>query len=145
MTRGARRIVLWVIAVVIFAVTTWPPSTFVGHSHWDQVEWIPFSHGLHPLDLIANVLLFTPFGAVFAWGRRRSAITRAVLAGALLSLAIETYQVYCHGHFPTMTDVVTNLTGTWLAARLAWRTSAAAAPRSRRSQAEARVGSPRRV
>lgn len=126
---------LAVILFVILMVTVRPWYGFVGHSHWSNVEWIPFSHGLRPFDCVANVLLFVPLGAVLTWGRTGgggpplqggrirwgsagAAIARATIAGALLSMAIELYQVYCHGHFPTMTDVLTNTTGTWLGAWL---------------------------
>jgi len=138
-----RRTVLTAIALLIVTVTIWPPSTFVGHSHWDQVEWIPFTHALHPLDILLNVLLFTPFGAAFVSGHRRAPIVPAVLAAALLSLSVETVQVYCHGHFPTMTDVLSNVTGAWLGARLAARRSAAAVAAQR--AAEPRLRNPRQA
>lgn len=124
MTRARRRgLLLFLVVAAIVVITTRPFSTYVGHSHWDLVEWVPFIGGIYPFDIVANVLLFTPFGAVFAWSRRRRPIARAVLAGALLSLVIELYQVYCHGHFPGMTDVLTDSCGTWLGAHLAWRYS----------------------
>lgn len=125
--------VLAAILIVILLVTVRPWYGFVGHSHWANVEWVPFSHGVRPFDCVANVLLFVPLGAALTWGRfgggeaplpggrspwksPRAAIVQATIAGALLSMAVELYQVYCHGHFPTMTDVLTNTTGAWLGA-----------------------------
>ncbi|MCC6162750.1 MAG: hypothetical protein IT182_05310 [Acidobacteria bacterium] len=49
--------------VVVLAVTTTPWSAYVGHSHWADVEWVPFTRTLRPLDFLLNVLLFVPFGA----------------------------------------------------------------------------------
>lgn len=114
--------VLAAVLAVILLVTVRPWYGFVGHSHWQLVEWVPFSAGVRPFDIIANVSLFMPLGAVLAWRRGARAVFLATLAGALLSLSIELYQVYCHGHFPTMTDVLTNTSGTLLGAALgAWR------------------------
>jgi glycopeptide antibiotics resistance protein len=118
-----RRLLLFFVVAVIVVITMRPWSTFVGHSHWDLVEWVPFINGIYPFDIVANILLFTPFGLVCGWSRRRRPVVRSVLAGALLSMAIELYQVYCHGHFPAMTDVLMNSGGAWLGARLAWRYS----------------------
>lgn len=124
MTRAERRrLALAAITLAILVATTWPWSTFVGHSHWDLVEWVPLTGGFHPVDMVANTLLFAPFGAAYAWSRRRRPVGHAVLAGLLLSVAIELYQVYCHGHFPSMTDVCTDTLGTWLGARASWRFS----------------------
>jgi glycopeptide antibiotics resistance protein len=114
-----RALFITAIVAVIVNVTMWPWSTFVGHSHWRLVEWVPFSHGVRPLDIIANLVLFVPFGWALAVGRARRAMPLIVLAGALLSMSIELLQVYCHGHFPTSTDVLTNTCGTWLGVLLA--------------------------
>lgn len=114
------------IGAAIIVATTWPPASFVGHAHWDQVEWIPFTGGFRPLDILANLALFVPLGWSLAWGRHRSRARQAAVAGLLLSLAIELFQVYCHGHFPTMTDVAANTAGAWLGARVAqfpWRSA----------------------
>jgi glycopeptide antibiotics resistance protein len=116
-----RALVLAGVLLVILLVTVRPWYGFVGHSHWQLVEWVPFSAGVRPFDIIANVMLFVPFGAALAWRRGGRAVLFATVAGALLSLSVELYQVYCHGHFPTMTDVLTNTSGTLLGAALgAW-------------------------
>ncbi len=68
MTPTARRIGLCAIAVVIVAVTMWPPSTFVGHSHWDQVEWIPFrSTWCTVSDAISRGLWWLNMTGVLRW------------------------------------------------------------------------------
>jgi hypothetical protein len=100
------------LALIVFA-TTWPWTDYVGHAHWARVEWIPFTRG--PANLFegaANVVLFVPLGAALAASGLRF---RAIGTGALLlSVGIELYQVYCHNHFPTATDVVLNTAGSLL-------------------------------
>lgn len=119
-----RALWLWAITLVIALVTVRPWSGFVGHSHWQLVEWVPFTVVFSPRDIVANTLLFVPFGFAFGWHRRRPPIRRAVVTAALFSMSVELYQVYCHNHFPTTADVLTNTLGAWIGAHLAWRASA---------------------
>jgi glycopeptide antibiotics resistance protein len=105
------------LALILLA-TTWPLSDFQNHTHWQQVEWIPFTLYVRPFDILANVALFAPFGAAFAWGgtsRRR--LIAATMAGLGLSLLIEWSQVYTHDRAATTTDVLSNTLGAWLGAR----------------------------
>ena len=126
---------------LIVAATTMPWSAYyVGHSHWAQVEWVPFSRLLRPDDFLLNVLLFLPFGFSFhlctvagsdrprpstgsASNRRarsqRQRVLGAVVAAMLLSTSVELFQVYCHGRLPTTTDILSNTIGAFLAARWA--------------------------
>jgi VanZ family protein len=119
--RWTRALLITAIAAGIVNVTMWPWSTFVGHAHWRQVEWLPLSQGIRPLDIVANVVLYVPFGWALGLGRARRATPSIVVVGALLSTSIELLQVYCHGHFPTSTDVLTNTCGTWLGATIGTR------------------------
>ncbi len=114
-----------ILSVILFITTGGPWSSFVGHSHWATVEWVPFSRGIYPFDIVANVTLFLPLGLALAWGRSRRALLYATLAGAALSIAIELYQVYTHGRIATATDVLTNTCGTALGATLAEKTLSA--------------------
>jgi glycopeptide antibiotics resistance protein len=118
------------LALIVVA-TTMPWSWYyVGHPHWASVEWIPFTRRVRIDDFILNVLLFVPFGftalRVFAResdasdgraGRPRSAVVWVVVAGCLLSIAVELFQVYCHGRIATTADVLSNTLGTWLGTR----------------------------
>jgi glycopeptide antibiotics resistance protein len=105
----------WALSVLtILALTVLPLSDYQGHPHWDRVEWIPFSAGVRPLDFLANILLFVPFGLFAPFAGRlsvRRRILLVALAGCLLSLSVEYYQVFCHGRLPTMTDVLANTLG----------------------------------
>lgn len=114
-----RALLAGILTVILFVTTGGPWSRFVGHSHWPLVEWVPFSRGVYPFDIVANVALFVPLGLTLAWGRSRRALLFVTMAGALLSMAIELYQVYTHGRLATMTDVLTNTCGTTLGASLA--------------------------
>jgi glycopeptide antibiotics resistance protein len=139
--RGTVWLLLAASIVAVVAATTMPWSTYyAGHSHWPQVEWIPFSRRVRPLDFVLNVLLFVPFGwAATAVGRDASLTRphsptgpRRPLGGSLdtdasarrpylvvgmaclLSLTVELFQVYSHGRMPTMTDVLANTLGAWV-------------------------------
>jgi glycopeptide antibiotics resistance protein len=108
------------LALILLA-TTWPISRFQDHAHWADVEWVPFSEFVRPFDIVANVLLFVPFGMALAWGADRRHVRRAVLAALALALAVELSQVYTHNRIATTTDVITNTAGAWLGAWLATR------------------------
>lgn len=109
--------VLWV--VVILVLTTMPWSNYVGHSHWDQVRWIPFwNRPLALSDIFGNVLLFIPFG--YLQGRvlrsmpEKSVWIRPMVMALTVSTAVECFQVYCHNRTASTTDISTNLLGTVL-------------------------------
>lgn len=120
--------------LLIVAATTMPWSAYyVGHAHWANVEWVPFSRRVRPADFLLNVLLFVPFGyaglrvwaggaggAVPPTGGRRT-IATVIVAGCLLSTAVEVFQVYCHGRIPTTVDVISNTLGAWIGTRLVRR------------------------
>lgn len=115
---------LGALALILLA-TTWPLSDFQDHSHWLRVEWVPFSQYQRPLDVVANVLLFVPFGAAAAAGTADPRRVRLVMyAGLGLALAVELSQVFTHNRIATTTDVITNTAGAWLGARWALRRAA---------------------
>lgn len=61
------------------------------------------------LDLAGNVLLFVPLG--FALAARGVRFTTIVASGLACSAAIEALQVFVPGRYPTLSDLVTNTTG----------------------------------
>ena len=116
---------------MIVITGVWPLENYVGHTHWQYIKWVPTAEDLRSskylldifTDIIGNTLLFFPFG--YSVGRLlnhrtpgRQLIVAAALGGAL-SLGIEYYQVYCHNRFPSVLDVVTNVSGSWIGARFA--------------------------
>jgi glycopeptide antibiotics resistance protein len=103
-------------SVVILAATVLPFKNFVGHAHWDQIRWIPFySHPVAPLDVVANVALFIPFGFLLrralAGRSRKQAWIVTLLLAAVISTGVEFYQVFCHNRVPSSADICTNLLG----------------------------------
>jgi VanZ family protein len=86
----------------------------------DEFEWTASWRK----DVIENILGFMPFGFVlcglFALSRPRGqAILMATLVGGLLSLSVESLQYYIPRRDSSLTDVMTNTTGTLLGALIA--------------------------
>lgn len=103
--------------ILIVLATTWPLSRFQPHAHWASVEWIPFTRFVRPFDVVANLLLFVPFGVAFGWrGTTDRRIRRAVAWGLACSVAVELGQVYTHNRVPSVTDLLANSSGAWLGA-----------------------------
>lgn len=76
-------------------------------------------------DVFVNILGFIPFGfAVYAWLRKNverksaAAMIIAILLGAGISLFIELLQVYLPTRDSSLTDVINNVLGTYIGARL---------------------------
>jgi hypothetical protein len=86
----------------------------------DEFEWTASWRK----DVIENILGFMPFGFVlcglFALSRPRGqAILMATLVGGLLSLTVESLQYYIPRRDSSLTDVLTNTTGSLLGALIA--------------------------
>lgn len=119
--RRMRAITLvWTGVIVLFGIL--PLSNFVGHSHWEYIKWVPTLDDLHSphylldigMDIVANTLLFVPFGYLFASsisGRTKKNFLLIGGAAAVLSCGIEFFQVYCHSRFPSVLDVIFNVLG----------------------------------
>ena len=128
-TRTASKLIFWTSVIVIVGV--WPLDNFVGHTHWQYIKWVPTAEDLRSpkylldifTDIIGNTLLFLPFGyGVSRLLNNRTLGCQLIVAAALggaLSLGIEYYQVYCHNRFPSILDVVTNVSGSLIGARFA--------------------------
>lgn len=64
------------------------------------------------MDIFGNMLLYVPFGLFYANWRRQPAVWRSGLAyAALLSSATEFTQVFSHGRFPSLQDILMNVVG----------------------------------
>lgn len=97
-----------------------------------QFDWptrwrVMFTGGV--VDIVANVLLFMPLGFLFQLARRegfRHSTLSVLWIGALLSMAIESAQLFERERYASVLDVTTNAAGAWLGAwafgRLAPRT-----------------------
>jgi len=122
--------VVW-SAVILAATVPW--TDFVGHTHWRKVQWVPFrSPPVKTIDVIANVLLYIPFG--YAWLRAspfRARLWHAAALAFVLSVAVEWSQLYSHSRFPSVQDVLCDVCGAWGGAWLAGRRAfAGSAPAS---------------
>ena len=115
---------LW--ALLIALVGTFPFTNFVGHSHWEYIQWLPTADDFRSrrflFDIVANMALFLPLGYLLhrscSNGTPRRSLLLAAGAASLLSLSMEWFQVYCHNRYPSPTDVVSNVTGSLIGAFL---------------------------
>ena len=111
----------------------------MGHSHWAAVRILPWTWFSKPWEPLANVLLFLPLGAALQWGAARDRRIAAAVVAGLLSLAVETFQVYTHTRIPALPDVLANTLGGFVGAHLLL--AAARAPRA--TPHEPSAGTPR--
>lgn len=74
---------------------------------------------LGPADFLLNIVLFLPCGALLKLLGRRASMATA--AGALLSLGIESAQMYLPTRYPSQLDVLANTLGAFAGAILAAR------------------------
>jgi glycopeptide antibiotics resistance protein len=111
----------WLLYVCLIIVSGVYHTDFVAHSHWEFVKWLPPVDEIRTvefwLDLLVNVLLYVPFALLYL--QRSVTVTRAlalgvVLMGLVLSCGIELYQVYSHNRRPAPSDILCNVTGTWM-------------------------------
>jgi len=121
-TRDLSYLILWIVLTLMVGVL--PLSSFVGHAHWEYIKWIPTVEDLRSpkylldifSDIVGNTMLFFPLGYFLRRLLTSSSSSRRLLLaagiGGTLSLGIELYQVYCHSRFPSIFDVITNVTGT---------------------------------
>ena len=78
---------------------------------------IQFSWGTNAEDFFANIILFLPVGFIFSLSRRTNRdrfCINAFIFGTLLSVAIESAQLFVHGRYTSIIDVITNGSGAWL-------------------------------
>ncbi len=83
-----------------------------------------------PRDLVANLLLFFPFGYSLAGSRRRGGLVCAAVLAALVSVSAEATQLFSTDRYPSATDVLAAILGSALAyqMRLRWSEPLDASP-----------------
>jgi glycopeptide antibiotics resistance protein len=103
---------LWKWWILVVVVVSGPWFGIVREPQWQRVTWMPFA-GFEdkPQDIVANFLLWVPFGFSFAGGPRRG-IADALLAALCLSLAVEIPQLFYVLRDPSATDVLMAVCGT---------------------------------
>jgi hypothetical protein len=114
---GVRRMLHVALAgwlALVLVVTLWPAG---GANHVALVPWD--ANQANAFNVVGNVVLFAvPAGLLFRLGSR---FWRTVVAGLVLSIAIELVQLAIPGRTTSSTDVICNTVGAaagWLAA---WR------------------------
>lgn len=117
--RTSLALAAWIGVILVAGLL--PLRNFVGHAHWEYIQWtIPASlwrsHRFQ-FDVVANIGLFYPLGLLLARRIPLTASRRAFViigTGLLLSAGIEWFQVYCHNRHPSPYDIMSNVTGTAL-------------------------------
>jgi glycopeptide antibiotics resistance protein len=136
--------------ILDLGLTTWLALTFlvtvvpVGLTGHPPIGFIPFLDALDRIerglttptgeatDIVLNVLLFMPIGAWAAVRLGRRWMAAAIIAGAVLSIGIETAQALEGvGRFASATDVLTNTIGTALGFLVGLRVGRSDAPTGR--------------
>jgi len=127
-------------ALFIALVGTFPFTNFVGHSHWEYIQWLPTADNIRSwrflFDIVANMALFLPLGYLlnrsYSTTTARHSLFLATGGAFLLSLSIEWFQVYCHNRHPSPADVISNVTGSLIGAFLSiYRPKMTASPPDR--------------
>ncbi|MCC2642160.1 MAG: rane protein of unknown function [Nitrospira sp.] len=124
-------LLLWIAYVCLIVFSGLYHTHFVAHSHWEFLKWIPPVQEMMTLafwlDIVINILLYVPFALLYL--QRSPTLTRArvlqvMLLGLCLSSSVEFYQLYSHNRRAAPSDILFNVTGTWVgvAIRKKWRT-----------------------
>ena len=126
--RRALRWLLWLSLIGAIGVILWLTLALsFGDAGGTGLNMAPFreirrgldSHGGRPqANLLGNVALFVPVGALIAWLARRWRVAVAGVFGMLLSLGIELTQLSL-GRVGDIDDVILNTTGAILGGLLA--------------------------
>ncbi|MEO7964390.1 MAG: VanZ family protein [Gemmatimonadaceae bacterium] len=94
-------------------IITLLPFQFDWPSHWRVM------YTGDVIDIVANVLLFLPLGFLYRLARRnasRHSTLTILWIGALLSMAIESAQLFEVERYTSVLDVATNALGAWIGA-----------------------------
>ncbi len=100
---------LWVWWIPLVCAISVPWTGLSSHPQWSRVHPIPFTDPAdRPRDVIANIVLFVPFG--YSCGRGRS-WWKVVAIAAVVSLIAEGTQLFSTTRYPSATDVTAGLVG----------------------------------
>ncbi len=120
----------WPLALVYVGLIVY--ASLYPFADWRSQGIVPWAFLGGPLprywtgfDVASNALGYVPLGFLLALGARRSgrdryAVALATLAGAGLSLAMESLQSYLPTRVPSNVDLGLNALGGWVGALLAW-------------------------
>jgi len=104
-------------------------------ARWFEPLGLPFEPTYIVLEILANVVLFVPFGILALTAFRWMRVWSATLAGLATSCLIEGVQLFLPTRYSTVSDLIANTAGALIGALLVvgWRRRAASAAASRPS------------
>ena len=114
-------VILWLTLVLVFGDAG---GTGLNLEPFREIRRALNGGGAGHLNLVGNVLMFVPVGALVAWIARRARVLAATSVGLLLSLGIELTQLSL-GRVGDIDDVILNTAGALLGGVLAVAWSAA--------------------
>lgn len=129
-TSDSHRTAAWPLALVVLCLIIY--ASLYPFAGWRNQGISPLQFLTAPLpkywtgfDAGINLLGYAPFGFLLALSALRSqrrswAVSVAVAAAGLLSLAMETLQSYLPSRVPSNLDLALNTLGAWLGACAAW-------------------------
>lgn len=125
-----RRTSAWLLALIYVVLIVYASLyPFIGWRTQGLSPWQVFVHSPVPraamFDKAVNLLGYIPFGFLLCLGvlrshRRWPAVLLATMAGGLMSLLMETLQIYLPTRVPSLMDLALNWSGAGVGALLAW-------------------------
>ena len=112
---GAVGVILWLTLALSFGDAG---GTGLNVTPFDEIRRALNSGGSGRLNLVGNIAMFVPVGALVAWILARCRVLIATAVGALFSVAIEVTQLSL-GRVGDIDDVILNTTGALLGGLLA--------------------------
>lgn len=119
-------VILWLTLVLVFGDGG---GTGLNLTPFQEIRRALEGHGgAQNVNLVGNVLMFVPIGALVAWLARRWRVLAATVAGGALSLGIELTQLSL-GRVGDIDDIILNTAGALLGGILAAAWARATRPR----------------
>jgi glycopeptide antibiotics resistance protein len=109
----AGRVPLWTWWIALVVAVSLPWAGLASEPQWDRLYLLPFSDPEDkPRDLLANVMLFVPFGfSFFTHHRSRPRLLITLAAAVALSICAEAPQLFSTVRNPSATDVTAAVAG----------------------------------
>lgn len=114
----------WLYAILIVYASLYP---FDGWRFQGELSWSFFTAGWPRywtgFDVMSNVMGYAPLGFLLVLAARRShwpTVSLAVVAAGVLSLSMESLQMFLPVRVPSNLDWMLNVVGAWAGAALAW-------------------------
>ncbi len=96
---------LWIIGWAVFGL---PWTGFTVHPRWYRVNLVPFRRWRRR-DVVLNLFYYVPLGMLgvgFGWGVGPTLVVASAFSGAT-----EVIQIFARDRFPSVTDLIMNVSG----------------------------------